>query len=527
MIWLSDQHIRIIERIRFRFESVNQLTELGQLAKQTILFGEEAKMKKSLLTLIALVLGAMILVACAAPEPEVIIEEKIVEVEVEKEVEKEVEVTRVVVEEVEVEKVVEKEVEVEVEKIVEVIVDPTACNVDAPAEAAEINMIGWTYPIVDYFAEELEKCNDVENIEVNTQALDSGSAHEQIKLALAAGGESPYDIIMTTEADIHEYNAEGWLLPLNDLIEKYGEEYNIAEIAGLDSHAVDGVIYGIPLELNTMHFFYRPDLLDQYELEVPNTWDDVIANCGVLQEEASIDLPFTMNLHAGWAWRIEFNNMLGAFGGEQLNADRTPAFNGPEGVQAMEKILEVIDACMGEEGLTYSIDDSQVGMATGGLAMAHTWASRAASMDDPEFSNFVGEIGFAPAPRAVEGGPHGAPFGGASYAIPANSAVDADLLFRVIMESVDYRSQLEASELGIASRASVSEASDARYLPAVFEIVNDGLSVAPDPAHGIMNAALGNWLPKAALGELSVQEILDGAAEEYLNEATAQGYIDG
>ena len=216
------------------------------------------------------------------------------------------------------------------------------CNIDAPSESVEINMIGWTYPIVDFYAEELEKCNDVDNVEVNTQMLDSGSAHDQIRLALSSEGDSPYDIIMNDAAFLRELGNEGWLYPLNDLIEKYEDQYNISDMAGMADHSIDGVVYGLPLELNTMHFFYRPDLLEEYGLEVPETWDDVIAHCGVLADEASIDLPFTIQLHAGWAWRIEFTNMLGAFGGQLMNDDRTPAFNSDEGVQALEKILEVV-----------------------------------------------------------------------------------------------------------------------------------------------------------------------------------------
>ena len=84
-----------------------------------------------------------------------------------------------------------------------------------------INMIGWTYPIIDFYADELEACNAVDNIDVNTQLLDSGSAHDQLRLALGTGGTSPYDIIMVTEGDIQSYVAEGWMMPLNDLIDKY------------------------------------------------------------------------------------------------------------------------------------------------------------------------------------------------------------------------------------------------------------------------------------------------------------------
>ena len=151
------------------------------------------------------------------------------------------------------------------------------------------------------------------------------------------------------------------------------------------------------MELNTRHLFYRPDLLEKHGVDVPETWDDVIDACGVLSAEDSIVIPFTIQLHAGWAWRSEFGNMLLGFGGKPLNDDNTPAFNSDEGVTALEKLVEIVDACMGEEGLTYSIDDSQIGIATGELAMAFTWASRAASMDDPDFSDYVGGIDFAPA----------------------------------------------------------------------------------------------------------------------------------
>ena len=80
--------------------------------------------------------------------------------------------------------------------------DMGGCMIEPPESAAQINMIGWTYPIIDFYADELEACNAVDNIDVNTQLLDSGSAHDQLRLALGTGGTSPYDIIMVTEGDI-------------------------------------------------------------------------------------------------------------------------------------------------------------------------------------------------------------------------------------------------------------------------------------------------------------------------------------
>jgi hypothetical protein len=260
---------------------------------------------------------------------------------------------------------------------------------------------------------------------------------------------------------------------------------------------------------------------------VPQTYDDVIAACGVLAEEDSIELPFTMNLHAGWAWRIEFSDMLLGFGGSLINEDNTPAFNSPEGVMALSKIVEVVEACMGEEGLTYSIDDSQIGMATGGLAMMQTWATRAAAMDNPDFSDFVGQIEFAPAPRAVVDGPYAMTGGtGAGLGIPANTGVDPEVAFLVMMEALDLQSQTGAAAFGVASRSEVAANTDARYLPAVFETIAGGVEGSNAPVIGaVLNPVLDNFLPQVMAGDMTVEEILIAAEAAYIAEATAQGFI--
>ncbi len=407
--------------------------------------------------------------------------------------------------------------------------DMGGCMIEAPESAATINMIGWTYPIIDFYADELEACNAVDGIDVNTQLLDSGSAHDQLQLALGAGGSSPYDIIMVTQGDVESYVVEGWMMPLNDLIDKYEEQYQISDILGLQDMTVDGNIYALPMEQNTRHMFYRPDLLEKHGIAVPETWDDVIAACGVLSAEDSIVIPFTVQLHAGWAWRLEFMDMLLGFGGTILNEDNTPAFNSEAGVMALEKLVEIADACMGEEGLTYSIDDSQIGIATGELAMAFTWASRAAAMDDPDFSDYVGGINFAPAPRALEGAPYAATGGtGAGLGIPSNIDDDPELVFQVILEAMDEETMLRGANYGVITRQAVAANADARYLPAVFDTISGGVEGSSVPAIGaVLNPVFANWLPQIVLGEMSAAELLDAAADAYTAEATAQGFIEG
>ncbi len=403
------------------------------------------------------------------------------------------------------------------------------CNVPSPAASTEVNFIGWAFDITEFYAKELEKCNSVENLKVNVQLLSSAGAQEQVRLALAGGAKSPYGILHAANAQMIEWGSQGWLMPLDDLVEKYREEYDLDDISqtAWDGGTIDGKIYGIPIVGNTLHLQYRKDLFEQYGLTPPTTYDDVIAACKVLKEDTSIDLPFTTNLHAGWAWEIEFFQFLRAFGGDYLNDDNTPAFNGPEGVAALNKMVEVVDGCMGFEGLTFSLDDSSGGIQNGAVAFIQIWASRAPGAIDPEQSMYADQIAFAPAPAPNPGGPLGGSAWNDYYAIPATTDIDPELLFKMIMETTDNESQLNAAEYGIVTRMAVSAAGvGGPYVPAAAETLAKGVGIyQPKAAIPLIRPALGNWLPLVGTKELSAQEALDKAAEEYITEAKSQGFI--
>jgi multiple sugar transport system substrate-binding protein len=482
-------------------------------------------MKK--LIILILVLGAMILVACEAEEVEVT--RVVTETEV---------VTETITEEIEVTRIVEgesvteiQEVEVEVTRIVEVAVEETddalACNMEAPAEATIINFLGWTYPIADFYADEIKECDAIENLSVNKQILGNDEVRQQLYLTLSGGAVSPYDIVHMATQNIPGFVDVGMLMPLNDLIDKYGDQYDLDDIsdASYFGAEIDGNIYGIPSGGNTKHLVYRSDLFEQYGLEVPTTYDEVIAACEVLADEPSIDIPFTINLHAGWAWELQFRNFARAFGMPALvNDDNTPGFNSPEGVAAAELMVKVIDACMGDEGLTYSIDDSEIALENGSLAFAHIWASRGAVMHDPEKTDIADLLAFAPAPTAIDGGLLVAGSWSDYYGIPAMTKIDPEIAFQVIMEALDLESQEGASEFGLPARASVV-GGPANTEAAAASVAGGVGSYGKNPGIALAKNSLIKFLPLIGTGEMTPQEALDAAAEDYITEATAQGYL--
>lgn len=409
----------------------------------------------------------------------------------------------------------------------EAMADASVCNVEAPAEPVELNLIGWPFDIMDFYTAEIEKCGQVENITINSQMQDFTATKDAFRLAMSGGGESPYDMMHVANTGITEFGSVGWLLPLNDLIDKYRDEYDLDDISetAWAGGTIDGQIYGIPAVGNTLHLAYRSDIFEENGLEVPETYDDVIAICEALTDHPDLDVVFTQDMSAGWAWELEFLHFLRAHGGEYLNEDSTPAFNSPEGVAALTQMKAVVDACMGPEGLALGYEAAEVAMNTGAQAMVHIWASNTVSMFDPEQSDYVDVIKFAPAPVAVAGGPRVGSAWNDFYTIPATTPNDPDLIFRILMEALDHESMVGAADVGIVTRTSITKGLP--NLPAASETMANGIGIySTNPATSLAQAALWNHLPFVGTSEMSPEEALAAAEEEYIAEAKAQGYLE-
>lgn len=404
------------------------------------------------------------------------------------------------------------------------------CNVEAPAEPVELNMIGWSFPIADFYAAELEGCSAVENLTVNASLLSSSDVQEQVNLALSTGGDSPYDIMHAANGQVSDWGGKGWLMPLNDLIDKYRDEYDLDDIPAViwEGGTLDGNIYGVPIIGNTLHLFYRSDVLAEMGMEAPETYADVIAFCDAVgMDNMDWDAPFGMDLSRARGWELEFFMVLGALGGTYIGEGNQPAFNGPEGVQALELMVDVYNACLGDAASSLSNNGMETGMHQGVLPMVKLWASRAAGMSNPDNTDLTDVIDFAPAPRVVEGGPRAGSAWNDFFFIPANTTNDPDLIFRVIMEAADAASQQQAAVLGIPSRVSASDFGG-KYLPAANATLAESVgNYAKNPAVNIAITKLSEFLPLTATGEMTPAEALDAAAAAYVEEATAQGFIEG
>ena len=397
------------------------------------------------------------------------------------------------------------------------------CPIYAPSESVTIDLLGWEFPVTDEIRKEIEEC-DSDNLSINVQLLASQDAQDQIALDLSTGSPE-FEIIHATDSTVGQHSAS--LVDLTPFIEKYRDEFNLDDIpdAMWQGSAVDGKILGVPLFSNTMHFFYNTEILADNGLDAPDNYDQVIEACGVLKG-AGFDDPFNMNLSAGWAWEIEFSNLLKSLGGTILNDDNSPAWNTPEGTQAVNKIVAVSDACMSDAGRSFGIDDAEAALRAGELPMASIWASRAAQMDDPENSLVVGLIEFAPALRTNADSLRNGPAFVDYYAITAGSSVDPELVFKVIMAAVDLESQNAAAAHAAVARLSATNPDAPRNGAASAQSVAEGVGARTKKAAlPLAQGILGQALLEITASGADPAEALADAEAQYIEEAGEAGFL--
>ncbi|MFH0766533.1 MAG: extracellular solute-binding protein [Bacillota bacterium] len=103
------------------------------------------------------------------------------------------------------------------------------------------------------------------------------------KLLLANSADQQPDAALGISAWIpNEYGMRGMLYDMRQA-EGFEQTISVFNPEQLIPMVYDGKLYGLPETENFFVMFYRKDILDQLDLDVPNTWDDVLSMLPVLR----------------------------------------------------------------------------------------------------------------------------------------------------------------------------------------------------------------------------------------------------
>ncbi len=308
----------------------------------------------------------------------------------------------------------------------------------------------------------------------------------------------------------------GTIRPLDDLVEKYGQDLLPNQLI-----KVDGKTMAIAMMVNAQHLMYRDDVLAELGIEEPKTYADVLAAAAKIKEAGVMDYPIGGTFKTGWNLGQEFVNMYLGEGGQFFSDGNMPAINNDQGVAALET-MKAMTEYMDPEYLVSDSTYVQQQFQQGKIAMANLWASRAAAMNDEAESQVVGKVTMAAAPMGSTVPATTIWWDGIVLASNMSDE-EADAAFRVALEGMDGDMVSANNDTAVwlstaytpgdlAAGAAASAEGGAKAYPASGPM-------------GIMHTSLGNGLADYLTGAKDAQTTLADIEADYITAAKEAGLI--
>ena len=331
-----------------------------------------------------------------------------------------------------------------------------------------------------------------------------------------------YDLIMLDDPWFPTFATKQFLTDLTPLLQKRGQNGPDSDFVGTSlavcRHPYEtGALYALPYVGNSQLFFYRKDLFAKHSLKEPATWDDVLAAAKTIQEKESASgmYGYVMRAAQGNAAVADFMPIFWAFGGEMFDAAGKPTVNSPEGIAALEFMLQ-LGKYSPPGYASFNADEVGAHLLQGTAAMSINWPAWISKFDDPARSKVIGKVEFTTLPGARKSGQ--AEIGNWLIAIPRDSQnAEAAMDFLVWATSAEQM-KLSAMRGNPPTRKSLFQDAEllAKYpaYPAQQRSLETSRPRPRTPQWNEIENAFGIFLSKANSGALSPAEAMNQANAE-------------
>jgi len=130
--------------------------------------------------------------------------------------------------------------------------------------------------------------NDVADemgIEIEMVTVSFGDMYTKLATAMQSG-DVP-DIMHTNEGGVAYLYANEMLTPMNEVVDNIGKDDFVKSY--LDILTVDGKVWGIPDWALHTSVWYRKDLFEEYGLDIPRDWDELMETAKILNIDSDSD----------------------------------------------------------------------------------------------------------------------------------------------------------------------------------------------------------------------------------------------
>lgn len=200
-------------------------------------------------------------------------------------------------------------------------------------------------PYAEYFEQAVADFEEeYPNIDIEMENVSDEAIKD--KLSVMASGEQMSDIFFSwTGERVKRFARNDLVLDLSSYLEEDSEWADSFLPAFLNNATYDGKTYAIPFRSSIMYFVYNKAVFEEYDLEVPETWDEFIAICDKLKETDVTPVAFGNSATWYSSWWIGLLNAM-MVPADVMDKDYTPEtgeFTDAAYTEAVQTFLDMND----------------------------------------------------------------------------------------------------------------------------------------------------------------------------------------
>ncbi len=369
-------------------------------------------------------------------------------------------------------------------------------------------------PLIDEYAQ-------ANNVEIEVQAFPFEGLLEKLTINLTQA-TGAYDVVSMDDPWMPQFAGGEFLMNLETLGYTPDADF-IAELLALGDFPQGSGLRGIPWVGNVQVFAWRTDVLTELGLEVPVTWDDVLAAATAITEAKKANDLYGFGLRgvAGNPAATSFLPILRGHGGDLFddnNNPTKPTLDSPEAAAALATHLKLRDlAPPGVENVQHA--DMGTNFYSGRIAMAaDIWPDLLLQIFDPAVSKVVGNVEIGPEP-AQSGVTAANMTGNWLLGIPEGSKnAEQALDFIVWFTGTEQQKRLLLNNHIPATRTSVMTDAEAvaalPFLPGLLEAAHKAVPRPRTPLYNAAEAIYGRYIAEAIADQTSPEDALANANQE-------------
>lgn len=345
--------------------------------------------------------------------------------------------------------------------------------------------------------------------------------HRELQVPALSANPSEYSSAIVANGSISALLNDSLIRPLNEYVDQYG-----SGIADTQKITIDGDVMAIAFMANAQHLMYRKDILEQAGVDVPASYEDVLAAAAAIKEQGLLEYPLTGTYKSGWNLGEEFVNMYMGFDGALFKPGTAePDIRNEKAVGALN-MMKSLTEYMNPDYLTFDSTAATAEFEQGKAAIMNMWGSRAGSViDDEGAADGVAEnVGFAAAPTVNGGSIPATTLWWDGFTIASNvSDADAIASFRVLASSLNADMANANGEDAVwLIEGYTPTATD----EGVLASARGGAKPYPMLPHvGLMHTALGAELVEFLQGSESAEKALEDVEAAYVAAAKEGGFL--